>query len=97
MRHGGADAVDAADDAVQTAGADAADLVQENAPLLTGRLRGSVTHDHLTWGLVVIEVGQGVPYTRPQESKTAFFNRSINQVEGELLQRVGDAVERTMS
>ena len=90
-------ASDAADEAIQTAGADAADLVQENAPVLTGRLRGSVTHDRVKWGLVVVEVGQGIPYTRPQESRTTFFNRSINQVEDELLERVASAVERTMS
>lgn len=72
--------LEAADAAIVEAASDAADLVEANAPELTGRLRGSVRHDHRGWALAVIEVGEGVPYTRAQESRTAFFNRSVNVI-----------------
>ena len=43
----------ATDEAIVEAAAEGADLVQSNAPVLTGALRASVTHDHLRWGLAL--------------------------------------------
>ena len=78
----------AADDAIVEAAAEGADLVQANAPVLTGRLRASVTHDHLKWGLAVVTVGEDVPYVKPQEVRTRFFRDSITVIQSGLLERV---------
>ena len=86
--------VAAADDAIVEAAAEGASLVEANAPVLTGRLRASVTHDHLKWGLAVIAVGGGIPHTRPQEARTKFFNRSISVVQVGLLDRVADTIRK---
>ena len=78
----------AADDAIVEAAAEGADLVQANAPVLTGALRASVTHDHLKWGLAVVTVGEDVPYVKPQEARTRFFRDSITVIHAGLLERV---------
>lgn len=86
--------VDAADQAVDEAGAEGASLVEANAPVLTGKLRASVTHDHAAWGISIIAVGGGIPYTRPQEARTKFFNRAISTVQVGLLDRVAEHIVR---
>ena len=84
--------VDAADEAVDEAGSQGASLVEAAAPVLTGKLRASVEHDHVAWGISVVSVGGGIPYTRPQEARTKFFNRSISGIQVGLLDRVYDTI-----
>ena len=78
----------AADDAIVEAAAEGAADVQSSAPVLTGALRASVTHDHLKWGLAVVTVGEGIPYVKPQEKRTRFFRNSIEPIQTGLLERV---------
>ena len=78
----------AADDAIVEAAAEGAADVESNAPVLTGALRASVTHDHLKWGLAVVTVGEGIPYVKPQEARTRFFRNSIEPIQTGLLERV---------
>ena len=52
--------VDAADEAVDEAGSQGASLVEAAAPVLTGKLRASVEHDHVAWGISVVSVGGGI-------------------------------------
>ena len=80
--------IGAADDAIVEASVEGADLVQSNAPVLTGRLRASVQHAHLRWGLAVVSVGEDVPYVKPQEARTRFFRDSITVIQSGLLERV---------
>ena len=80
--------VAAADDAVVEAAAEGAADVESNAPVLTGRLRASVTHDHLKWGLSVVSVGEGLDYGKTQEKRTRFFRNSIEPIQAGLLERV---------
>ena len=80
--------IDAADDAIVEAAAEGAGDVASNAPVLTGALRASVTHTHLKWGLAVVEVGEGIPYVKPQEARTRFFRNSIEPIQAGLLERV---------
>lgn len=84
--------VDAADQAIDEAGAEGAAAVEANAPVLTGRLRASVEHTHVGWGISVVSVGEGIPYTRPQEARTKFFNRAISTIQVGLLDRVADTI-----
>ena len=84
--------VAAADEAVVEAGAEGAAAVEANAPVLTGRLRASVEHTHVGWGISVVAVGEGIPYTRPQEARTKFFNRAISTIQVGLLDRVADTI-----
>ena len=86
--------LDAADEAVEEAASEGADLVRAAAPVDTGRLRASVTHTKHGWGLAVIEAGEGVAYTRPQEARTKFFNRSISVVQVGLAERVVEKIKR---
>ena len=87
--------VDAADQAIDEAASDGAALVRENAPVDTGALRGSVTHDHLGWGVAVVEAGgPAAPHVRPQEKRTAFFNRSMHVIDDGLLDRVATSIAR---
>ena len=85
--------IDAADEAVVEAASEGADLVRAAAPVDTGRLRASVTHTHHGWGLAVIEAGEGIPYTRPQEARTKFFNRSISVVQVGLAERLVNKIK----
>ena len=78
----------AADDAIVEAASEGAGDVASNAPVLTGALRASVTHTHLKWGLAVVEVGEGIPYVKPQEARTRFFRNSIEPIQAGLLERV---------
>ena len=80
--------VDAADEAVDEAAAEGAADVQSNAPVLTGALRASVTHDHLKWGLAVVSVGEGLDYAKTQEKRTLFFRSAIKPIQEDLLARV---------
>ena len=78
----------AADDAIVEAAAEGAASVESNAPVLTGALRASVTHDHLKWGLAVVTVGEGLDYGKTQELRTRFFRNSIEPIQEDLLKRV---------
>ena len=72
----GQDVVDAADAAIAEAASEGASLVEANAPVLTGKLRASVTHTHVGWGIAVIAVGENIPYTRPQEARSKFLTEA---------------------
>ena len=78
----------AADAAVFEVAVEMAGLVKANAPVDTGRLRASVTHTKRGWAFALIEAGEGIPYTRPQEARTKFFNRSIAVGQQGLAERV---------
>ena len=85
--------IDAADEAVDEAARDGADLVAANAPVDTGRLRATATHTKRGWAFALIEVGEGVAHTRPQEARTKFFNRSIAVVQQGLAERVVNKIK----
>ena len=85
--------VAAADSAVVAAASDGADLLRQNAPVDTGRLRGSVEHTHAGWGLALVEAGgPAAPHVRPVESRTAWFNSTMHEIDDSLLNRVADAI-----
>ena len=87
--------VDAADGAVAEAAAEGADMVRDVAPIDTGALRSSVTHDHRGWGLAVVAVGgPAAPHARAIETRTAFFNRTMRVVNDGLLDTVAAAIIR---
>ena len=86
-------ALAAADEAVQEMASEGADLVRAAAPVDTGRLRASVTHTKRGWAFAIVEAGEGIPYTRPQEARTKFFNRSISVVQVGLAERVVNKIQ----
>ena len=83
----------AADEAVQEAGAEGADAVRTNVPVVTGRLQATIRHEHLKWGLAIIVAGEGVDYAKAVESRRAFFNRSVKPIQLGLLERVRDKIQ----
>ena len=85
--------LDAADEAVQEAALEGADRVRDAAPVDTGALRATVRHTKRGWGFALIEAGEGVAYTRPQEARTKFFNRSIAVVQQGLAARVVQKIQ----
>ena len=86
----------AADDAIVEAAEEGASLVESNAPVLTGALRASVTHDHLRWGLAVVTVGEGLAYVKPVEKRTRFFRDSIDPILNTLLERLARKMAETV-
>ena len=91
----GQDVVDAAGGAVEEAAEEGAAAVAENAPYDTGDLKASVEHSHLGWGLSVVQAGgPSAPHARPVESRTGWFNRTMQPVQVGLLDRVHDAIIR---
>ena len=85
-------ALAAADSAVEQAAADAADLARERVPVRSGRLQRSITSERVSWGLAKVEAGEGLGYARTVEQYSGFFNRSVDQVQQELRERVSSAV-----
>ena len=92
----GDDVVAAADAAVVEAASDAATLAREAVPVDTGALQRSITSEHVSWGLALVEAGEGIPYTRTIEKRSGFFNRSVDTVQQELRERVSGAIVRAV-
>ena len=89
----GADALDAADEAVTQAASDAADLARDAVRVRTGDLQRSIQSERVEWGLAVVEAGgPSAPHVRPVEKHSAFFNRSVDTIEQELRGRVAGAI-----
>ena len=93
MEQFGEDVVEAADEAVQSAAGEGADAVSANVPVRTGDLQRTVQHNNRGWAIATIEVGAGLPYVRPVEKRTAFFNRSVQPILDGLLERVSSAIQ----
>ena len=85
--------LDAADEAVFEVAVEMTGLVREAAPVDTGRLRASVRHSKRGWAFALVEAGDGIAYTRPQEARTKFFNRSISVGQQGLAARVVQKIQ----
>ena len=81
--------LDAADEAIQEAASDAADLARAAVPVDTGDLRGSIESHRGGWGEAFVQAGgSSAPHVRPVEARTGFFNRAVDEVEADLRERV---------
>ena len=89
-------ALQAADDAVEQAAADAADLARDRVPVSSGDLQRSITSQRVSWGLAKVEAGEGLSYARTAEKYSGFFNRSVDQVQQELRDRVSAAIGKAV-
>ena len=69
----GEGALDAADEAVETAAADAADLARDRVPVRSGDLQRSIASERVSWGFSKVEVGAGAPYARVVNAGTGFL------------------------
>ena len=92
----GEGALDAADKAVEQAAADAAGLARDRVRVRTGDLQRSIASQRISWGLAVVEAGDGLGYARTVESHTGFFNRAVDQVQQELRERVSAAMGKAL-
>ena len=91
---GGA-ALDAADDAIERAAADSADIARATVPVDTGDLQGTIASRRIEPFLSVVEAGgPAAPHVRPVEKRTGFFNRAVDQVEEDLRDRVAGAIQK---
>ena len=89
----GESALDAADDEVVRAAADAAGLARDAVRVRTGDLQRSITSERVEWAFAVVEAGgPSAPHVRPVEKHTGFFNRSVDTIEQELRDRVAGAI-----
>ena len=86
----------AADEAVTQAAGDAADLARAAVAVDTGALQRSITSEHVSWGLALVEAGEGIGYARTIEAHSGFFNRSVDTIQQELRERVSGAIVRAV-
>ena len=92
MQEWGDDVVNAADEAVEEAASDAADMARAAVPVRSGDLQRSITSERVSWGLAKVEAGSGAPYARIVDKRTGFFTVPVDQVQQELRDRVAAAI-----
>ena len=81
--------LEAADDAIQEAATDAANLARADVPVDTGDLFGSIESSRGGWGEAFVQAGgPSAPHVRPVESRTGFFNHAVDTIEADLRERI---------
>ena len=81
--------LEAADEAVQEAATDAANLARADVPVDTGDLFGSIESSRGGWGEAFVQAGgSSAPHVRPVELRTGFFNHAVDTIEADLRERI---------
>ena len=96
LQEWGDGALAAADGAVETAAADAADMARAAVPVRSGDLQRSIESERVSWGLAKVEAGSGAPYAAIVNARTGFFSRPVDTVQQELRGRVSTAIGKAV-